>query len=141
MNTLDNNTAYEISKVFPATQEQLFNAFTDGATLKKIWGVQSINVDPRVGGITNARYVVGKQNWSFTITYLEIVSNQKLRWITHFESFPSKETRVTLLFKKADRGVELVVRMENFETLQERDNNKQAWERALKTLEGLLAQQ
>ena len=137
---MDNNTAYEISRIFAATQKQLFDAFTDGPTLKKIWGVQSISVDPRVGGTANAKYIVGDQNWSFTITYLEIVSSEKLRWITHFESFPSKETKVTLLIKKAGQGTELVVRMENFETPQERDNNKRAWEGALMTLEGLLAQ-
>ena len=138
MNKIDNNTAYQISKIFPVSQEKVFKAITDSTVLKKIWGVQSISVDARVGGKANAVYIEGDQDWSFTITYLEIVPNEKLRWITHFKSFPSKETRVTLFFKKAEKGTELVVRMENFETSQERDANKKAWQAGLDTLAGIL---
>ena len=117
---------------------KVFNALTDSTVLKKIWGVQSINVDAKVGGKANAIYIEGDQDWSFTMTYTEVVPNEKLRWVTHFKSFPSKETRVTLLFNKADTGTELVVRMENFETSEERDANKGAWENGLNTLEGIL---
>ena len=138
MSQIDSKKAYELSRKFPVSQENLFNALTDSTVLKKIWGVQSINVDARVGGKTNAVYIEGDQDWSFTITYKEVVPNEKLRWVTHFKSFPSKETRVTLLFKKADNGTELVVRMENFETSEERDANKAAWKNGLTTLEGVL---
>ena len=138
MSLLDVNTAYEISKTFPVSPDKVYSALTDSSVLKKIWGVQSINVDAKVGGKTNAIYVEGNQDWSFTITYLEVVPNEKLKWLTHFKSFPSKETRVTLLFKKAEAGTELIIRMENFESKEERDANKGAWETGLKTLEGIL---
>jgi len=138
MNQLDSKTAYEISKTYPVSQETVFNALTDSVVLKKIWGIQSITVDARVGGKANAVYIDGTTDWSFTMTYKEVVPNEKLRWVTHFKSFPNKETRVTLLFNKVDSGTDLVVRMENFETTEERDANKQAWENALNTIAELL---
>ena len=49
-----------------------------------------------------------------------------------------KETRVTLLFNKADLGAELIVRMENFETPEEREANKQAWQTGLVALADIL---
>ena len=134
MDRTDSKTAYELSRTYHVSQEQLFNALTNSTVLQKIWGVQQITVDARVGGRTKAVYVEGGQDWSFTITYTEIVPNEKLNWITHFKSFPTKETRVAVLFKEAGKGTELIVRMENFETPEERDANKQAWQRGLATL-------
>ena len=138
INALNSKTSYQISKMFSVSPEKLFNALTDSGVLKKIWGVQSINVDVRVGGEGKAIYIEGDQDWSFTMTYQEVVRAEKLKWITHFKSFPTKETRVTLLFKKTDAGSELIVRMENFESEEERNANKGAWEKGLITLEGLL---
>ena len=136
MNQIDPNTAYEIAKTFSVTKDQLFAALIDSAVLKKIWGVQSITVDARVNGKAQATYIEEGQDWSFTITYKEIIPNEKLRWITHFKSFPSKETRVTLLFKKLEESkTNLLVRMENFDNAEERDANKKAWEKGLEILE------
>jgi hypothetical protein len=81
--------------------------------------------------------VFAGENWEFTITYKEVVRYGKLRWVVHFDRFPTKETRATLWFKPATRGAEVTVQMENFETPEERDNNRQAWERALQKLETL----
>ena len=138
MDRTDGKTAYELSQTFPVSQERLFSALTDSTVLKKIWGVQQITVDARVGGRADAVYIEGGQDWSFTITYIEVVPNKRLSWITHFKSFPTKETRVTVLFNKADKGAELIVRMENFETAEEREANKQAWQRGLATLADIL---
>ncbi|MGH2362204.1 MAG: SRPBCC family protein [bacterium] len=133
-----NNTSYELSRVFQVTPATLFNAFIDAGTLKHIWGISSISVDARPSGQTRAEMSLDNENWNFTITYQEVIPHEKLRWIVHFDRFPSKETRVTLLFKATAGGAEVTVRMENFETPEERDGNKQAWEGALKKLERLL---
>jgi len=45
---------------------------------------------------------------------------------------------VTLSFRTKAGCSEVTVRMENFETSQERDGNKQAWEGALKKLEAIV---
>ena len=87
MSEIDWNTAYEISKTYTVSQDKVFNAITDSTVLKKIWGVQSISVDARVGGKANAVYVEGGQDWSFTITYTEIVQNEKLKWPTNMKQF------------------------------------------------------
>ena len=84
-------------------------------------------------------YELSNENWDFTITYKEIVPNEKLRWIVHFDMFPSKETRATLWFREVPGGTNLTFRQENFENSQERDENRQAISGALKTLESLLA--
>ena len=138
MSEIDSKTAYELKRTYPVSPDKVFNALTDSTVLKKIWGVQSINVDAKVGGKTEAIYIEGDQDWSFTITYTEVVPYEKLRWVTHFKCFPSKETRVTLLFNKVDHGTELVVRMENLESNEERDANKGAWEKGLTTLDSIL---
>jgi hypothetical protein len=57
----------------------------------------------------------------------------------HFDDFPAKETRAALLFSATAGGSEVTVRMENFETSQERDANKQAWEGALRRLESIVS--
>ena len=93
MNQIESKMGYEVSKTYPVSQERLFRALIDPTVLRKIWGVQQIVVDARVGGRTNTVYVEGGQDWSFTITYTEVVRNAKLKWITHFKSFPTKETR------------------------------------------------
>jgi uncharacterized protein YndB with AHSA1/START domain len=141
MDATDNNTAYELSKVFPVTQEKLFNAFIDEMTLKKIWGVSIITIDARPGGKARAELRIDSENWDFTITYKEVITNEKLRWVVHFDRFPAKEIRVTLWFKKMPDGTQLTLRQENFDNSQERDGNRQAWEGALTTLERLFTQQ
>jgi hypothetical protein len=140
MDIIDTNTAYELSKVFPVTQDKLFNAFLSETTLKKIWGVSSISIDARTGGKARAKLQIGNENWDFTITYTEVVLNEKLRWIVRFDRFSNKEIRVTLWFRNTPGGTELTVRQENFENSQERDNNRAAWEGALKTLDSLVSQ-
>jgi len=138
LDSIDNSTAYEISREFPATQETLFRSFIDEATLKSIWGVSSITVEAKPGSNARAILQIDNENWNFTITYQEVVPSDKLRWVVHFDRFPSKEIRVTLWFQPATNGARVTVRMENFESSEERDANKQAWEGALRTLEGLI---
>ena len=141
MDEIDNNTAYELTSVFPGAQATLFNAFINAAILKEIWGLSSITVDARPNGQAHAQLEIGNENWDFTITYQEVVPYDKLRWVVHFDRFPSKETRVTLWFKTTTGGAEVKVRMENFENSQERDANRNAWEGALKTLAEVIGKQ
>jgi uncharacterized protein YndB with AHSA1/START domain len=141
MDTIDNNTAYELSPVFPVSQETLFNALINEAILKRIWGVSSITVDARPNGKARAQLEIDGENWDFTLTYQEVVQNERLRWVVHFDRFPTKETRVTLWFKATTGGAEVTIRMENFETSEERDGNRQAWEAGLARLEGLIGKE
>ena len=138
MDTLDNSTAYELSKVFRVAPEKVFRSFIDEATLKNIWGVSEIKIDARPGGQARAKLQFGDENWDFTLNYKEIIPNEKLRWIVHFDRFPSKEIRATLLFTKVPEGTRLIFRQENFQTSEERDDNRQANSEALEKLDSLL---
>jgi uncharacterized protein YndB with AHSA1/START domain len=138
MNSTDSELSFELSQTYPVARQRLFHALTDATVLKHIWGVQQITVDARVGARTEAIYVYDGRDWSFTITYTEVVPNRQLSWTTHFKRFPTKETRVTVLVEDVAIGAELTVRMENFETAEERDANRQAWQRGLATLADIL---
>lgn len=135
---MDVNTGYEIHRLFPVGPDRLFAAFTDEVILKTIWGLADVSVDARVGGTTVAKMQIAGENWNFIMTYTEVVPPRVLRWVTHFERFPRKETRVTLLFAKVADGAELTLRQENFESSQERDANREALTNALNRLAELL---
>ena len=137
---IDHNTAYEISREFRVSEEVLFGSFINEAILKTLWGVSSITVDARPGGKARATLEIDDEDWSFTLTYQEVVPNSRLRWNIHFDRFPTKEIRVTLFFETTPNAAKVTVRMENFETSQERDGNKAAWESALDRLEVLLGE-
>lgn len=135
MNPTDTGIAYELSRTYSASPEALFNALTNSVMLKRIWGVQEIEVNARVGGDAVATYIVEGQDWSFTITYTELTLDEgRLRWVTRFKRFPTKETRVSVLLRSGETGTELTLRMENFESTEERDANRLAWERGLAIL-------
>jgi uncharacterized protein YndB with AHSA1/START domain len=134
MNSTDSGIGYELTETYSVTSERLFQALTDAAILKEIWGVQQIDVDARVGGRTTAVFMADGQDWSFTITYGVIVPNQRLEWTTHFKAFPTKATRVVVTIDEVERGSRLVIRMGNFETAAERDANQEAWRAGLTTL-------
>jgi len=135
MNPTDSGIEYELSRTYSASPEALFKALTNAVVLKRIWGVQEINVDAHVGGQAVATYIVDGQDWSFTITYTELApADGRLQWVTRFKSFPSKETRVTVLLKQDDAGTVLTLRMGNFESTEERDANRRAWENGLAIL-------
>jgi uncharacterized protein YndB with AHSA1/START domain len=133
MAAIDSGIGYELSETYPVSRERLFLALTDAAILKEIWGVQQIDVDARVGGRTTAIFLADG-DWSFTITYSEIVPNQRLEWTTRFKAFPTKATRVTVTIEEVERGSTLVIRMGNFETADERDANREAWRAGLASL-------
>src|SRR5262245_31292641 len=117
MSPTDCNISYELSRTFSASPEALFDALTSAVVLKRIWGVQRIDVDARVGGRAVATYVVGDQDWSFTIVYTELARAEgSLRWVARFKSFPSKETRVFMQLARVHGGTTLILRMENFES-------------------------
>jgi uncharacterized protein YndB with AHSA1/START domain len=134
-NNPDSGIGYELSKTFSASPEALFDALTSAVVLKRIWGVQEIDVDARVGGRAVAKYVVDGQDWSFTITYTDLDRDKgRLRWVARFKSFPAKETRVYVQLTRVSGGTELTLRMENFESTEECNANREAWKRGLAIL-------
>ena len=131
----DTGIGYELSRTYAALPDALFNALTNAEVLKRIWGVQTMDVDARVGGQAVATYVTEGQDWSFTLTYTELSLDEgRMRWTARFKSFPSKETRVTVLLARENDGTKLTLYMDNFESVEERDANRSAWEKGLSIL-------
>ena len=79
MDPTSDTIGYELSRTYPVSPDMLFRALTDANVLKKVWGVQHIAVDLRPGGKAEAEYIAGGQDWSFTLTYAEVVPNERLR--------------------------------------------------------------
>jgi len=139
MNTTDTGIGYELSRTFSASPKALFEALTNPVVLKRIWGVQEIDVDARVGGQAVATYIAEGQDWSFTLTYTELAPQEgRLKWIARFRKFPEKETRVSVQLAPVNHGTALALRMQNFQSTEERDANKHAWENALGILADLV---
>ena len=137
--TLISDTAYEISRYIPEPQEIIYNAFIDPDGLQKIWGLTRITLDPRPGEKSFAKMQFGNTIIDFTLTFKEMIPNEKLSWVVQFDSLPGKEISTSILFRKAKGGTDLILRQENFTDQPERDENKKAWEAALMRLEGLIS--
>jgi uncharacterized protein YndB with AHSA1/START domain len=63
MNPTDTGIEYELSRMYSASPDALFNALTNAVVLKRIWGVQEINVDAHVGGQATV-LTLRMGNWS-----------------------------------------------------------------------------
>ena len=136
---LDPNSAYEITKSFLEPVDKVYSSFIDSAMLKRIWNLSSITVDARPEGKTMAVMTINNEDWSFNLTYQEVVKNEKLRWITRFDNISDKEIMTTIWFQKTKTGTNIILRQENFKDPSERDENKKAWESALILLEALIS--
>src|SRR5262245_48712578 len=91
MNPIGSGISYELSRAFSAPAEALFDALTSATVLKRIWRVQEVDVDARVGGGAVAVYVINGQDWSFNLTYNELSRDEgRLSWVARFKSFPLK---------------------------------------------------
>jgi uncharacterized protein YndB with AHSA1/START domain len=136
---IDTNTAYEITKSFLEPVDKVYSSFIDSAMLKRIWNLSSITVDARPEEKTLAVMTVNNVDWSFNMTYKEVVTNEKLRWLTRFDNISDKEIMTTIWFQKTKTGTNIILRQENFSDPAERDENKKAWESALTLMEALIS--
>lgn len=137
MDPIDPNSAYEFSKDLVVPAEKLYSSFLDPLTLKDIWGVSSITIDPRPEGKAIAKFKIDNQTRDFTLTYKELIPYEKLKWVVHFDSFPEKEIYTTIWFKKIKTGTTVTIRQENFSTPEERDENRKAWDFSIDMLHAL----
>ena len=142
MSSTGSSIGYELSRTFAASPEALFDALTSAKVLKRIWSVQEIEVDARVGGKTSAIYVLDGQDWSFTISYSDLARNLgRLAWTVQFKSSPSKEIRVVVQLTRVNGGTAMRLGMDNFESTAECSANRQAWERGLAILAEIIEEQ
>jgi uncharacterized protein YndB with AHSA1/START domain len=90
---------FEISRLYDAPREKVWQAWTEPARLKQWWGpkgfsVTHLTVDLRPGGMTHycLRSADGMEMWG-RMLYREIVAPQRLVWINSFSDPKGGVTR------------------------------------------------
>jgi uncharacterized protein YndB with AHSA1/START domain len=120
-----------VSRVLPATPEEVFDAYTD-AEKQKIWfsildtepGVVEITVDLRVGGTQTAIWGPDRDTLFKEVqTFLEIdrphrLVTESVGWTPDGESMT---TRVEVTFEAEDGGTRMSVHQSGFPTPEIRD--------------------
>jgi uncharacterized protein YndB with AHSA1/START domain len=129
-----------IRRLFQATPERLFNAWTDPAELKRWWGPASVicivaEIDLRVGGA----YRIGNQFPDGAVVWISgefeyIERPWKLVYTWRLGSEADSDERVTVVFTRRPGGAEIEVTHERIADPARRDRHEQGW---IGCLEGL----
>ena len=146
--TFDSATMLKIRRIYHASRERVFRAWTDPEQLEKWFAVAEgyttpiADVDLRVGG----SYRLGMQppgDDGVLIVggiYQQILPPEKLvftwRWESPNENEP--ETLVTVEFHEQDNGTEIILKHELFADVHERDKHGEGWVGCMNHLERLL---
>jgi uncharacterized protein YndB with AHSA1/START domain len=148
----ENNIKLELSRVFDAPRELVFQAWTDVNQFKQWFGaaacegssLQSAKVDARVGG--KYRIQVRHADGEFFTTvgiYREVKPPERLVFTWAFEKDGSgeefgevepPEMLVTLEFHARGKQTELILTHEKFASTESRDRHEQGWTRCLDSL-------
>ncbi|MEE8387749.1 MAG: SRPBCC domain-containing protein [Acidiferrobacterales bacterium] len=138
----ENNHELEISRVFSAAVETVFDAWLDVEGIKQ-WmcpgeGVNVPNpiIDAKEGGAFDFTMAVGDQNLPHTGTYKIIDRPRKLQFTWLSPGTQGIETVVTLNFESlSDNETRLTLSHAFLPDQQESDNHKGGWIRILECLD------
>jgi uncharacterized protein YndB with AHSA1/START domain len=150
--TQEHNLKLQLTRVFDAPRELVFQAWTDANQFQQWFGaaacegatLQSAKVDARVGG--KYRLQVRRTDGEFYTTvgvYREVKPPERLVFTWQFEKDGSgdgfgevepPEMLVTLEFKARGRQTELTLTHEKFASAASRDRHEQGWTRCLDSL-------
>jgi uncharacterized protein YndB with AHSA1/START domain len=131
---IDEKTRLQVRRIYNVPAAKVYAAWTDPEQVKH-WmgpsddfGEAQVTSDLRVGG--RYRIVMPAPDGELHKvggTYREIVPNRKLVYTWAWESTPERESLVTVEFKAAGNGTELVVTHEQFADTEARDKHQQGW--------------
>ena len=135
-----------LRRLYRKSPAETFKAWTDPEELKRWWGppgydAPSIEVDLRVGG--RYRFAMRKladgRTTIVTGVYQEIVPGVRLVFTWNWEVGPpfGSNTLVTVEFREAEGGTELVLIHERFDSEQARDEHTKGWNGCLEKLEAI----
>jgi uncharacterized protein YndB with AHSA1/START domain len=148
----ENNIKLQLTRVFDAPRELVFNAWTDANQFKQWFGaaaceessLRSAKLDARTGG--KYRLQVQKNDGEFFTTvgvYREVKPPERLVFTWQFEKDGSgdefgevepPEMLVTVEFKARGKQTELILIHERFASAESRDGHEQGWTRCLDSL-------
>ena len=144
--TLKEKPSLTLTRSYPVPPEKVWRAWTDPEALKRWFGpggedpVSLARLDVREGG--RFRIVFGGPDGKahdVQGVYKEVVPNRRLvfTW-TWPNSTPERESVITIEFRAAGRGTELVFRQEQFFDSTVRDNHRRGWTESFVKLERFL---
>jgi uncharacterized protein YndB with AHSA1/START domain len=136
-----------LRRLYGKPRADVFKAWTDAKELKRWWGpvgydAPSIEVDLRVGGryrFTMRKLADGHTS-IVTGVYQEIVPGERLVFTWNWEQGPpfGSNTLVTVEFRDAAGGTELVLIHEKFESEQAREEHTKGWNSCFEKFETAL---
>lgn len=142
----DDKTSLQIRRVYKVPAAAVYAAWTDPEQMKH-WmgpsddfGESEVTTDVRVGG--SYRIVMHAPDGEVHRVggvFREIVPNSKLVYTWAWESTPERESLVTVEFKPAGQGTELVLTHQRFADSQARDRHQEGWSGSLDRLGRLLS--
>jgi uncharacterized protein YndB with AHSA1/START domain len=122
-----------VRRMIRATQERLFQAWTQPAQLKQWWGPESVTciaaeVDLRVGG----RYRIGNQFSDGSVVWITgkfqiIEPPHQLTYIWQIEDSSGPSELVTVRFEARVGGTEVIIPHERIPDRTKRDRHEQGW--------------
>ena len=141
---MDAPLSLEVRHRYAATPERVFRAWTEADQVRRWWKLSEghhctqAEIDLRVGGSYQFQMAAkeGAAMPAISGSYLEIDPPRRLvftwRWVHHPVE---KETLVTVEFRTAAEGCEVVLMHTRFPDANMRDQHEQGWCAVLKMLE------
>ena len=137
-------TALKVSKVYNATVESVWNAWTNPEEISKWWLPEgftepsSPEVDLKVGG--EFKYPMkpaeGKAFYAYGV-FKEIVPNELIK-STWKWSHADQETLLTVTFRKIDDGTQLTIVHELFGDEEQKNLHTDGWNKCMARIEEVL---
>jgi uncharacterized protein YndB with AHSA1/START domain len=134
-------TSLQIRRIYPQPVAAVYAAFSNPEEMKH-WmgpsddfGEAEVTMDVRVGGCYRIimRAPDGEVHRVGGV-FREIVPNRKLVYSWAWESTPERESLVTLEFKPAGQGTELLLTHQRFADTEARDKHQYGWNGCLDRL-------
>jgi uncharacterized protein YndB with AHSA1/START domain len=137
----DDKTSLRIRRIYPQPVAAVYAAFSNPEEMKH-WmgpgddfGEAEVTMDVRVGG----RYRIIMHAPDGEVhrvggVFREIVPNRKLVYSWAWESTPERESLVTVEFKAAGQGTELLLTHQRFADTGARDKHQHGWNGCLDRL-------
>ena len=143
---VDEDTRLVLRRTYAAPVAAVYAAWTDPAQMKH-WmgpsddfGESEVAMDVRVGGRYRiVMHAPDGETHRVGGVFQEIVPGRKLVYTWAWESTPERESVVTVEFKPAGEGTELVLTHQRFADTEARDKHQHGWSGCFVRLDRFLA--
>jgi uncharacterized protein YndB with AHSA1/START domain len=142
----EESTRLEIRRLYKQSPADVYAAWTDPAQLKVWWrphegfAEPEVSLDLRVGGRYRiVMHAPDGQTHRVGGVYREVQPGRKLVFTWAWESTPDRESLVTLEFKAAGQGTELLLTHNRFADSASRDRHQHGWDGCIAGLDKYLS--